>query len=153
MPRGNRVLGPLGRGRAGGVAALAALLAASGCAMLGFGGRNDTSLSTSPTMPAAQGSARFSPTDNDNTSIALKVKHLAHPARLTPPASHYVVWTRANKDASAQNIGALKVDKRLNGHLDTETPLHSFELFITAEASGQVQATSGPSLLWTSYSR
>lgn len=134
-------------------AVLAATLAMSGCAMFGIGGRGNTSLSTSPTLAAAEGSARFSATKNDNTRIALRVKHLAQPEKLTPPASNYVVWTRATKYAPAQNIGALIVDKNLAGKLDAETPLHSFELFITAEASGQVQQPSGQFLLWTNYSR
>lgn len=130
------------------LAALAAT-AMTGCAL--FGGRVE--LSTSPAMPAAEGSARFSTTKNDNTSIVLSVKHLAHPDKLTPPASSYVVWTKANKDAAAQSIGALKVDSNLDGSLLAETPLHSFSLFITAEGSGQVQQPTGAPLLWTDFSR
>ena len=132
------------------VVLLAAAMALPGCAMFGRAGAG---LSVSPKLPAAEGSVKYSATKNDNTRIALKVKHLAQPEKLTPPASVYVVWTRDTRDASAQNIGALKVDTDLNGTLDAETPLHSFDLFITAEASGQVQLPSGPSLLWTNYSR
>jgi hypothetical protein len=134
-------------------AVLAVTLAMSGCAALGIGGRGVSRLETSPMLPAVEGSARFSVTVNDNTSIMLTVKHLANPERLTPPASHYVVWTRATKDAPAQNIGALVVDKKLNGKIVTETSLHSFDLFITAEDSSQVQQPSGQPLLWMSYSR
>jgi hypothetical protein len=134
-------------------AVLAVTLAMSGCAMLGIGGRGETRLSTSPTLPSVEGRARFSATKNDNTRIVLKVKHLPHPERLTPPASNYVVWIRATKDAPAQSIGALIVDKNLNGKLETETSLHSFELFITAEGSGQVKEPSGQPLLWMNYSR
>jgi hypothetical protein len=133
-------------------AVVLAAVTMSGCAMLG-GGSGSTSLSTSPTMPAAEGGAVYSVTKNDNTRIALSVKHLAHPEKLTPPASSYIVWTRATKDAPAQSIGALVVDKNLTGELDAETPLHSFALFITAEASGQVQQPAGQPLLWTNYSR
>jgi hypothetical protein len=132
---------------------LAVTLAMSGCAMLGVGEKGASRLETSPMLPAVEGRARFSVTVNDNTSITLTVKHLANPERLTPPASHYVVWTRATKDAPAQNIGALVVDKKLNGKIVTETSLHSFDLFITAEDSGQVQQPSGQPLLWMSYSR
>jgi hypothetical protein len=134
-------------------AVLAVTLAMSGCAMLGIGGGGGSRLSTSPTMPSVEGRAIFSVTVNDNTSIELTVKHLAHPERLTPPASYYVVWIRATKDAPAQSIGALVVDKNLNGKLVTETSLHSFELFITAEASGQVQEPLGQPLLWMNYGR
>lgn len=128
-----------------------AILAAVMAMSAGCGGK--TRLSTSPTLPAAESTVKYKTTKNDNTHIALSVKHLAQPEKLTPPASHYVVWMRATKDEAAQNIGALKVDKNLNGDLDTEVPLHSFELFVTAEASGQVQQPSEKQLLWTNYSR
>lgn len=135
-----------------GTAVLAVTLAMSGCAMFG-GGRRTILLSASPTLPAVEARARFSATNNDNTRIVLTVKHLARPDKLTPPANGYVVWTRATKYAEAQNIGALIVDKNLNGKLEAETPLHSFELFITAEDSGQVQQPSGQPLLWMNYNR
>lgn len=134
-------------------AVLAVTLVMSGCAALGMGGRGVSRLETSPMLPSVEGNARFSVTVNDNTSITLTVKHLAKPERLTPPASHYVVWTRATKDTAAQNIGALVVDKKLNGKIVTETSLHSFDLFITAEDSSQIQQPSGQPLLWMSYSR
>ncbi len=129
------------------------LLVMPGCAILGLGGKSAAVLSTSPSLPAAEGSAEFGVTKNDNTSINLTVKHLAHPEKLTPPAGNYVVWIRANKDAAPQNIGALKVDAELNGSLVSDTPQHSFDLFITAEASGQAARPTGSSLLWTSFSR
>jgi hypothetical protein len=129
--------------------AFAVLATMTGCAL--FGSKVD--LSSSPSMPAAEGSARFGTTKNDNTSIVLHVKHLAHPEKLTPPASSYVVWTRANKDAAPQSIGALKVDSDLAGSLFAETPLKSFELFVTAEASGEQRQPTGVPLLWTNYSR
>lgn len=128
-----------------GMAVLAAALALTGCA--------GVSLTGNASIPAAEANARYGVTQNDNTRIVLKVKHLAHPSRLTPPANNYVVWTRVTKDAPAQNIGELKVDDNLNGELDAETPLHSFELFITAEASGQVQQPTGQFLFYTSYTR
>ncbi|MDD5301818.1 MAG: anti-sigma factor [Elusimicrobia bacterium] len=131
------------------IATILAAAVMTGCAL--FGGK--VSLSTSPTMPAAEGGARFSVSKNDNTVIVLSVKHLAHPDKLTPPASSYVVWTKANKDAMAQSIGALKVDSDLSGSLLAETPLHSFELIVTAEPSGEIQQPTGQPLLWTSYSR
>ena len=134
-------------------AVLAVTLATSGCSMLGGGGKGASRFSTSSVLPAVEGRAIFTVTINDNTSIELTVKHLAHPERLTPPSSYYVVWTRATKDAPAQSIGALVVDKNLNGKLVTETSLHSFELFITAEASSQVQQPVGQPLLWMNYTR
>jgi hypothetical protein len=134
-------------------AVLAITLAMSGCTMLGIGKKGESRLLTSPALPSVEGRVKFSVTKNDNTSIELTVKHLPRPERLTPPASNYVVWLRATKEAPAQSIGALVVDKDLNGKLVTETALHSFDLFITAEDSGQVQQPSGQPLLWMSYSR
>ena len=136
-------------------AVLAAAMAAflPGCSTFGWGGNSEVNLSTSPSMPASEGSARFSVSKNDNTLIDLRVKHLAHPEKLTPPASSYVVWIQANKDAAPQNVGALKVDSDLNGAITAETALHSFGLFVTAEGAGQVQTPTGAQLLWTTYSR
>jgi hypothetical protein len=128
----------------------AALVAAG--ALSGCGGGAHT-MSSSPAVPAAQGQVKFEKAANDNTGIDLTVKHMADPQKLTPPAQHYVVWTRQNKDAAPQNIGALSVDKNLTGTLKTVTPLHGFELFVTAEGSGQVQQPTGEPLLWTDYSR
>ena len=123
----------------------------SGCAM--FGGSKHARLNTSPTIPAAQGIVNLEKAKNNNTSIDLVVKHLAEPRKLTPPANVYVVWVRGSKDAAPQNVGALTVNKNLTGELKTTTPLAAFDLFITAEESGQVQKSSGQQLLWTSYNR
>lgn len=128
---------------------LAAAAALTGCAM--FGGK--VNMAASPSLPAAEGTARFSETRNGNTSIVLRVKHLPHPDKLTPAAGSYVVWTKASKDATPHSIGALKVDSNLSGSLLAETPLHAFDLFITAEATGDTQQASGQPLLWTSHSR
>jgi len=135
-----------------GAAVLAAAFLLAGCALFG-GGIAKATLSASPLLPAAEGSVKYTVTQNDNTRIVLTVRHLANPGNLTPPASTYVVWTRATKGATAQSIGAMKVDKDLNGELDAETPLHSFEMFLTAEGSGQAQQPSEQVVLWTNYSR
>ena len=129
--------------------AIAAVGCLSGCATL-FGGPGPM-LSVSPTIPAAEGTVRFARTSNDNTSIHLKVHHLANPEKLTPPATTYVVWVRSDPSAPFQNIGALIVDGNLTGTLNTVTPQHSFALSITAEANGQVQEPTGPPLLWLDH--
>lgn len=119
---------------------------ASGCA-------GTETLSASPALPAAAGTVRCSKAVNDNTAIDLKVKHLAYPDRLTPPAAVYVVWTKADKDAEPRNIGALTVDESLTGRLKTVTSLRRFELFVTGEATGQAPSPSGEPLLWANCSR
>lgn len=137
-------------------AALAASL--SGCASMGGGGGGGGSASTaslqaSPTQPAAEGAVKFGVAKNDNTSVNLSVKHLAKPEKLQPSESAYVVWTKRDANAEPQNIGALQVDKNLTGTLNTVTPLHQFEIFVTAEPNGQAQQPSGDRQLWTSFSR
>lgn len=126
--------------------AACAALSAPGCA-------GPERLSASSSLPAAEGTLKCGKAANDNTGIDLKVKHLASPDRLTPPAAVYVVWTKPDKDAAPQNIGALEVDSDLVGRLKTVTPLRRFELFVTAEATGQTPAPTGPPLLWANCSR
>lgn len=135
------------------IAVLIASSAMAGCSTLGLGGGHGTSLQNAASQPAAEGELKAGATKNDNTSIDLKVKHLAHPEKLQKPGSNYVVWTQRDDKAPPQNIGALQVDKNLTGTLNTETPLHKFDLFITAEPSGQVAQPSGDKQLWTSFSR
>jgi len=110
-----------------------------------------TTMNVSPDIPAAQGKVKFSKTNDGNIAIKLSVKYLADPQKLQPPAAIYAVWVRKDKDSTAQNIGALKVEKNREGTLKSVTPLHSFQLFITAEANGQVQEPTGSQLLWIDY--
>jgi hypothetical protein len=108
-------------------------------------------MSVSPDIPAAQGKVKFAKADNGNTSIDLIVKYLADPQKLQPPSATYVAWVSPDKDSPAQNIGALQVNGNRKGTLKTVTPLHTFELFVTAEASGQVQAPTGERLIWIDH--
>jgi hypothetical protein len=113
--------------------------------------KHATAMTVSPDIPAAQGKVKFAKTSDGNVSIHLSVKYLADPQKLQPPGAIYVVWVSKDKDSTAQNIGALKVDKDREGTLKTVTPLHAFQLFVTAEANGQVQAPVGSRLLWADY--
>ncbi|MDP3541765.1 MAG: hypothetical protein Q8T11_04775 [Elusimicrobiota bacterium] len=128
-------------------------LLAAGAALLAAGCAGTETLSASPALPAAEGTVRCAKAANDNTSIDLKVKHLANPDRLTPPAAVYVVWTKTDKDAEPRNIGALTVDESLTGRLKTVTSLRRFELFVTGEATGQAPSPSGEPVLWANCSR
>lgn len=127
------------------------LLAAAAAIAAGCTGPEN--LSASSALPAAEGTLRCGKAPNDNTAIDLKVKHLANPDRLTPPAAAYVVWTKADKDAAPHNIGALAVDESLTGRLETVTSLRRFELFVTGEATGQAATPSGEPLLWANCNR
>ncbi len=108
-------------------------------------------MQVSPDVPAAQGKVKYDKSDNGNISIQLEVRYLAEPQKLQPTASVYVVWVSADKDSPAQNIGALIVDNQRKGILKSTTPLQSFELFVTAETNGQIQAPTGQRLLWTDH--
>ncbi len=129
------------------------LILAAGAAAFVAGCAGAEKLSASSSLPAAEGTLLCDKAANDNTSIDLKVKHLANPDRLTPPAAVYVVWMKTDKDATPQNLGALKVDEDLNGRLTTVTSQRRFEVFITGEATGQGISPSGAPLLWANCNR
>ena len=103
-------------------------------------------MSSSPVIPAAQGSVEATGTVNDNTALAVDVRHLAPPERVVPGATTYVVWVRNTPQGEAQNVGALQVDGDLNGSLKTTTPYRSFQLFVTAEATPTVTMPRGQEL-------
>lgn len=103
-------------------------------------------------IPAAEGKARLSKTKNGNVEIKLTVKHLAPPERIVPGANVFMVWVRGlAPDAQAQNLGALRVDKKLNGKMTAITALPSFDLFITCEPSQTVTTPGSPELLPLHY--
>lgn len=109
-------------------------------------------LGSSPQTPAAEGTANMRLTDNGNVEIKLSVKHLAPPGRITAGANVFVVWVRGlEAGAAAQNLGALKVDKNLNGKLRATTALSSFDLFMTCEQAQTVTVPSAPELLPLQY--
>ena len=98
---------------------------------------------TSLAIPAAQGTVKASSGKNGNTSLVIDVRHLAPPERVAAGATTYVVWAQPLGEGSPQNLGALRVDEDLRGTLATVTPLRSFDLFITAEASAtQMEPTN-----------
>jgi len=109
-------------------------------------------LGSSSAIPAAEGKVRLSKTKNGNVEIKLQVKHLAPAGRIKPGASVFVVWARGlAPEAEAQNLGALKVDKNLNGKLTAVTSMSSFDLFITCEQSQTVRYPEVPELLAVHY--
>jgi hypothetical protein len=110
-------------------------------------------LGSSSSIPAAEGQARLNVNHNGNVAIDLRVKHLAPPGRIAAGAEHFVVWVRGlAPGAEAQNLGALKVSKDLNGRLRAVTPMKSFDLFITCEESQTALVPSQLELLPLHYS-
>ena len=110
-------------------------------------------LTPSREIPAAQGTARLSNTKNGNVEIKLNVKHLALPGNISPGAEVFVLWARGlAPGAESQNLGALVVDKNLNGKLTASTAMASFDLFLTCEQSQTVTVSALPELLPLRYS-
>jgi hypothetical protein len=109
----------------------------------------DYQMSPDPSVPAASGTVHVQKDkDNGNVKLDIKVKHLARPANLNPPATTYLVWIRPSSgDASKQ--GAIGVDHDLNGELHTETVSKNFDLFITAESGETVNEPSSTQVLRT----
>lgn len=68
--------------------------------------------STSPVVPAAEGSVKVKKDNNSNYSIALDVKRLAEPKRLTPAKEMYIVWMETEENGR-KNIGQLKTSSGL----------------------------------------
>jgi hypothetical protein len=126
------------------------MLIVTGLAAVSCAGPSQIRLTSSPDIPGAQSTAKVSTTDNGNTQIDLIVEHLASPERVDPGATIYVVWVRGNTaEAQSQNLGALKVDDNEKGSISATTPLRSFDLYITAEASQLSTAPKGKTLLYT----
>ena len=109
-------------------------------------------LGNSSQVPAASGQVHLKHTKNGNVEIKLTVKHLAPAGRITPGANVFVVWARGlEPGAEAQNLGALKTDKNLNGKLTAGTAMSSFDLFITCEQSQTATFPASPELLPLHY--
>lgn len=136
--------------RAAGYGALLALLLTGGVAAASA--TVTLPLGSSSEIPAAQGKARLHSTKNGNVEIKLSVKHLAPPGRIVPGANVFVVWSRGlAPGAEAQNLGALIVDKNLNGKITAVTAMSSFDLFITCEQTQTVTVPATPELLPLHY--
>jgi hypothetical protein len=95
-------------------------------------------------VPAATGTVTVSKdTNNGNVKLDIKVKNLALPGSLTPPANNYVVWLEPyNQQGTPMKQGAIGVDGKLNGELKTETASKNFNVLVTAEQSDAVTSPS-----------
>lgn len=96
--------------------------------------------------PAAEGVVKAAVTDQGNTRLSIRVKHLARPGRVDPDARTYVVWVSKNR-TPPQNVGALIVSDDLSGKLETVTPLRGPFVTITAEANPAAMVPRGTAVL------
>ncbi|MGH9770132.1 MAG: hypothetical protein ACRD4Q_00285 [Candidatus Acidiferrales bacterium] len=109
-------------------------------------------MTSDSSVPSAKGIVTTGHDRNNNTTVDMKVQHLAHPSALTPSAIVYVVWIQANGH-SAENQGELMVDDNLNGEFKGTTPYKQFSIFVTPEQSAQVRMPEGEQLLTATVSQ
>jgi hypothetical protein len=83
-----------------------------------------------------------------NTTVTIKVDHLARPTLLTPPANEYVVWIQP-QDGSPQNQGVLQVGDNEKGELKMTTTASKFKTLVTAETEPHPKTPSNRVVLQT----
>jgi hypothetical protein len=118
-----------------------ALLCGAVIAVATVGWAKTYHMTAAKTVPAAAGQVNVAKEKNSNIRVDVKVKHLAKPGNLTPPANTYVVWLQ-QEGSQPQSQGELKVEDDLDGELKTTTPLKNFNVFITAETDSQTKTPS-----------
>ena len=123
-----------------------ALLCGAVLAVATVGWAKTYHMTASKTVPAAAGEVNVAKEKNSNIRVDVKVKHLAKPGNLTPPANTYVVWLQ-QEGSQPQSQGELKVEDDLDGELKTTTPLKNFNVFITAETDSQTKTPSDQVIL------
>lgn len=122
-------------------ATIAAFLLQAG---LMAGCASTVSLANSSKVPGAEGKVTVKRTDNGNTAVDVNVEHLAKASQVDSRAVTYTVWVQSlDKATPPQSVGNLLVDDNLKGHVSTVSPLASFDLVITPEASQQASAPTG----------
>jgi hypothetical protein len=118
-----------------------------------FSGGKDYPMTADPSVPAASGTVHVQKDKgNGNTKLDIKVKNLARPSSLNPPATAYIVWVRPN-GGEAVKEGSIGVDgKNLDGELHVVTVSKDFDVFITPEQSTTVTTPSSMEVLRTHVS-
>ena len=91
-------------------------------------------LTAATIVPSAQGEVETGRDDNGNTTVEVKVEHLAQPENLTPPRTAYVVWFQERGGSNSIVQGQLRPDKKLKAKFRTVTPMKNFDVIVTAES-------------------
>jgi hypothetical protein len=94
-------------------------------------------MSTSPRVPAAEGTLRVSRGSDRNARLTIEVQHLAEPNRVFDDSTCYVVWVVPPK-GPPQNMGVLTVGEKLTGRFTTQVPYPSFRVVVTSETQPSV---------------
>jgi len=120
---------------------LVGALALGGCGHMGRGSEQTWTMNTAESIPAAVGKVKVAEEKDGNTKVKVEVEHLAAADSVNEKASTYVVWLKPDS-GTAQNVGALTVDKDRKGKLETKTAFKDFQVFVTAEADANVTSPS-----------
>lgn len=121
-------------------AAALAALALSGCAMLRP--QKQVALQPMELNPGAAGTVAISTDRNGNTVARVKVEHLPFPSALSRDLSTYVVWARPQGQDDFTNKGQLRLGENREGSASMLVSSPSFEVMVTAEQGGGVEAPS-----------
>jgi hypothetical protein len=122
----------------------------SGCAIMRGAPDQSVAMAPSSEVPSASGKVDVRSAPGGNTRLEVSVRFLAPPERVTPSATTYVVWVKSLQgDQAPQNMGALPINRNLEGSLSTITPLRSFEVFITPEKAATASKPEGRPVLDT----
>lgn len=124
------------------------MLLTIGLAMLVLGCAQTVPLRTTPVAPAASGQAKVAQDGNGNTTVDLRVEHLAPPENLTPAKSVYVVWAQAPQGRLI-NLGQMLVGKNRVGKFRGVTPLTNFRILVTSEDLAAVVSPSKDEIFTT----
>ena len=127
---------------------LVGALALGGCGHMGRSSEQTWTMNTAESVPAAIGKVKVAEEKDGNTKVKVEVEHLAQAADVKGTASTYVVWLKPDS-GTAQNVGALIVDKDRKGKLETKTAFKDFQVFVTAEADAHVTSPSQTTVMAT----
>jgi hypothetical protein len=88
--------------------------------------------------PAAIGSIRAKLNGN-NTLLTLSAEHLAHPTRLAPSLTTYLVWIRPSAGGDFHKMGQLLPDAAGRASFETASTWRDVEVLVTAEETSAAQ--------------
>lgn len=129
-----------------------ALLLAGGLAGIGIGCSQPRTQASAPGTPPLQGSVQATKDTDGNTSLSIRVLHLASPSAIASDAKVFVAWILP-PGGYKHNIGPLILNDRLEGSLDTVTPHRRFHVFVTPEPDARSEQPTHPSVFSSEVER
>jgi hypothetical protein len=127
------------------VCALALVLGS--VAITGCGGGSSYSVIGTPRAPDADGTITVEAIEGGNRLVKIRLQHVPPPARLGTGLTTFCVWFTANGQAPVK-AGLLAFDEgSRTANLMATTPLHNFQLRITAERTTDVASPGEATIL------